>query len=177
MDAGTVPRFHAALPRVREWIRKLLQDHAERSRSIGSLGFVRLSACFRPELLEQVKVVCVDRVPFPPLDELGLPELVQLQPTALDGITLEDTIFLRRGHESERLCFHELVHIVQWSRLGPDRFLLAYGLGLLSYGYACSPLEQIAYALQDQFERGILPPGIVRRIERVADEAWEALPR
>ena len=35
---------------------------------------------------------------------------------------------------TESLCCHELVHVVQWDRLGVDRFLLAYGIGLVQSG-------------------------------------------
>jgi hypothetical protein len=43
------------------------------------------------------------------------------------GMTLGRWILLRRGHERDAgLLAHELVHVEQWRRLGPVRFLGAY---------------------------------------------------
>jgi hypothetical protein len=92
---------------------------------------------------------------------------------AFDGITFRDTYFLRQGCASEAVHFHELVHVVQWSRLGVDNFPLAYGVGLLQYGYEQSPLEQMAYRLQLEFERGAPLPQLVQRIEALTDAIWE----
>ncbi len=148
MRADIIRRFHAALPQVRGWIDQFLDSHADRARAVGTLGFARLSACFPQELLERAKVASVD------------------------GITLKDTFSLQQGRASEALHFHELVHVVQLSRLGVDNFLLAYGLGLFSFGYAKSPLEQMAYTLQRGFELGTLPRGLVHVIEQATDAIW-----
>jgi hypothetical protein len=96
-----------------------------------------------------------------------------MQQMSFDGITFKDTFFLQHGCESEAVHFHELVHVVQWSRLGVDNFLLAYGFDLLSFGYARSPLEQMAYRLQRDFELGTLPQGLSRIIEQATDAIWE----
>ena len=171
-QADVIRRFHTALPRVREWIDQFLDTHADRARAVSTLGFTELSACFPRELLERAKVVSVDRVPFPPVDQFGLPEFAPILQMSFDGITFKDTFFLQQGRASVALHFHELVHVVQWSRLGVDNFLLAYGLGLLSSGYAQSPLEQMAYTLQRGFELGTPPQGLVRVIEQATDAIW-----
>ena len=114
----------------------------------------------------------MERVPFPPVDRFGLSELAYMQQMSFDGITFKDTFFLQQGHASEELHFHELVHVVQWARLGVDNFLLAYGLGLLLFRYAQSPLEQMAYALQRRFELGTAPQELVRIIEQSTDDIW-----
>jgi hypothetical protein len=90
---------------------------------------------------------------------------------SFEGITFKDTFFLQQGHTTEELHFHELVHVVQWARLGVDNFLLAYGIGLLS-GYEQSPLEQMAYRLQRSFELGKAPQELVRIIEQSTDTIW-----
>ena len=128
-------RFHAALPRIRQWIDEFLDGHADRAHAVSSLGFRGLATCFPHEILERAKVVSVERVPFPPVDKFGLPELVSMQQKSFVGITFKDTFFLQQGHTSEGLHFHEMVHVVQWARLGIDNFLLAYGFGLLRFGY------------------------------------------
>ena len=171
-EDDVIRRFHTALPRVRQWIDQLLDAHADRARAVSSFGFTRLSACLPRELLERVRVVTVERVPFPPVDQFGLSELAPMQQMSFDGITFRDTFFLRQGCTSEELHFHELVHIVQWARLGVDNFLLAYGLGLVHFGYIRSPLEQMAYTLQRYFELGTLPRELVRVIEEGTDAIW-----
>ena len=167
-----IRRFHTALPGVRQWIDDLLDAHADRTRAVSTLGFTRLSACFPWEMLQSAKAVTVARVPFPPVDQFKLPELASMQKMSFDGITFKDTLFLRQGHASESLHFHELVHIVQWARLGIDNFLLAYGFGVLRFGYEQSPLEQMAYKLHRSFELGTLPQELVRLIEEGTDAIW-----
>lgn len=172
MQADIIRRFHTALPQVREWIDQFLDAHAARAHAVSALGFTRLSSCFPMELLERTKVVSVHHVPFPPVEKFGLPEFAPMQQMAFDGITFRDTFFLQQGRASETLHFHELVHVVQWSRLGFDKFLLTYGLGLLLFGYAQSPLEHMAYTLQHSFELGTLPQELVRVIEKGTDAIW-----
>lgn len=172
MQPEIIRRFHTALPQVRDWIDHFLEAHANQARAVSTLGFTRLAACFPQELLDRAKVVSVDRVPFPPVDQFGLPEFAPLQQVSFDGVTFKDTFFLQRGRESEAIHFHELVHVVQWSRLGVDNFLLAYGLGLAALGYAESPLEQMAYTLQRRFETGTPPDDLVCVIEQATDAIW-----
>jgi len=72
-----------------------------------------------------------------------------------DGITYLDTYFVRReAARQESLHFHELVHAAQWRILGLERFLALYAEGLEKFGYRDSPLEVMAYDLQEQFELG-----------------------
>lgn len=173
MQTDIIRRFHAALPEVRAWIDQYLVVHADRTRAVSTLGFTRLAACFPRDLLERTKVVSVERVPFPPIEQFGLPEFARIQQMSFDGITFKDTFFLKQGRASESLHFHELVHVVQWSRLGVDNFLLAYGFGLFSSGYDQSPLEQMAYTLQRNFELGsVFPQGLVHIIEQDTDAIW-----
>ncbi len=172
MQGDLIRRFHAALPEVRQWIDELLDEHRGRARAVNSLGCERLPACFPPELLERAKAVTLPRVPFPPIDRFGLPELAPVQQMSFAGITFKDTCFLLEDRASESLYFHELVHVVQWARLGVDNFLLAYGIGLIQFGYNQSPLEQLAYTLERSFEDGSPPKDLVRFIETRTDDIW-----
>ena len=175
MQDDIIRRILAALPEVRQWIDEFLNVHADRACAISALGFGRLPMCFPHELLERAKVVMVPRVPFPPIDRFGLPELAPVQRISFAGITFKDTFFLQEGQTSESLHFHELVHIVQWARLGVDNFLLAYGVGLVGFGYEQSPLEQMAYSLQRSFDDGKPPQELVRVIETRTDAIWAEL--
>ena len=166
-------RFHAAVPQVREWIDDYLANHASQARSVASYGFERLALCYPEVLLERTKVVEVERVPFPPIERFGLPELAHMQQMQAAGVTFKDTYILQRGASSESLHFHELVHVVQWATLGVDNFLLAYGMGLMQSGYRQSPLEQMAYALQAEFEGGKNRTNLVQAIEQQTDAVWK----
>jgi hypothetical protein len=95
----------------------------------------------------------------------------------MDGVTYQDTFFVRAGSERDSLYFHELVHVVQWDRLGVDNFLYAYGMGLLQHGYQQSPLEQMAYKLQARFEQRRVPENLVEFINEETDGVWEAARR
>ncbi len=114
------------------------------------------------------------KVPFPPLTDMGLREFRDMENRQFDGITYKDTFFVNRLRQTESLHFHELIHVIQWERLGVDNFLLAYGAGLLS-GYRNSPLEQMAYSLQDGFSRGVLPPNVVEVVQQGTDHIWRGL--
>jgi len=172
MQGDIIRRFHAALPDLRRWIDDLLRGHERQARTVSTLKLTRVSACYPQDLLERAKMVTVDRVPFPPVDRLGLPELAPAQRLPFQGITFKDTYFLEQGHESESVHFHELVHVVQWDRLGVDNFLMAYGVGLLRSGYRECPLEQMAYSLQESFDHGTPPQDLVRLIETRTDAVW-----
>jgi hypothetical protein len=170
--ADIISRFHAALPALRQWIDGQLAQHAAQARPVSSLGYQCLAQAYPADLLNRAKFVSVPRTPFPPVESMGLPEFAHMQRIQFGGITFLDTFFVSRGAESEVLCFHELVHVVQWERLGPDNFLLAYALGLVQAGYENSPLEKMAYTLQHAFERGTSQPDLVGNIQRMTDAIW-----
>lgn len=141
------------LPQLKRWIDETLHAHASRARSVDSYAFPRLRDFYTRDLLATAKVVEVDRLPIPPLSALGLTEFAAFEEMAFGGITYLDTYFATRdAARLEQLHFHELVHVIQWEVLGPDKFLLAYADGFLRYGYRDSPLEVMAYDLQARFD-------------------------
>src|SRR5207245_2552864 len=128
--------FAAVYPPVMGWIRKTLADYQHSGDSVGSIGFRRLPLYFATELLETTKMVRLDRVPIPPLSSLGLQRFKEFERGDYDGITYLDTIFTKRSRAAdEELHFHELIHVVQWRLLGPERFLALYADGLERFGY------------------------------------------
>lgn len=100
---------------------------------------------------------------------MGLPELAPSEAMPIAGITYRDTFFVKEGRQDESLYFHEIVHVVQWDRLGVDGFLLTYGMGLMQWGYRDSPLEKMAYRLQADFDMGRLPAEIMKSIRKETD--------
>ena len=86
----------------------------------------------------------LDRVLIAELDELPLPDarLARLArslgwsypgSSSVAAITFDNLVATRVPLDSA-LLFHELVHVVQWQHLGPDKFIMAYALGHLLSG-------------------------------------------
>ncbi len=142
------------LPEVRTWIDRTLAAHATLARPVASLGFPRLGSHYSADLLASALVIPVAKVPIPPLASMGLTGFDEFENLDAAGITYLNSFFVRHGYErDESLHFHELVHVVQWQHLGPERFIMAYALGhLLSGGYRTNPLEVMAYDLQARFD-------------------------
>jgi hypothetical protein len=154
----TEQEFRAAYPQIIGWIKQTLAEHASAARPVASLGFKRLAAYYSAPILASAKAVIVPRVPVPPLSAMGLDRFRDFEQMDAGGITYLDTYFVRADHAHvESLHFHELVHVIQWRLLGPERFLALYADGLERFGYRNSPLEVMAYDLQDRFEREAQP--------------------
>ena len=149
--------FHKFYPPLIEWIRKMLDANAQVAQTVSSRGFLRLPHYFTKHTLVSTKVVIVDPLPVPPLASMGLTRFADFVRGGSDGITYFDTIFLKPTQsENENVYFHELIHIIQWRLLGPDRFLLAYANGLECFGYRQSPLEAMAYDAESEFASSTL---------------------
>ena len=95
---------------------------------------------------------------MPPLSAMGLSRFSDFEHMDAGGIPYLNTYFVRADRvRDESLHFHELVHVIQWELLGPEKFLRLYADGLERLGYRKSPLEEMAYNLQHRFERGAQP--------------------
>jgi len=61
---------------------------------------------------------------FPELRERGLGDFIDME---VEGITYDDTYYVKAGAANElRLHFHELVHVAQWRELTPKGFMERY---------------------------------------------------
>jgi hypothetical protein len=172
MQKDVIRRLQSAIPRIRSWIDRHLEENEGNARELIKIGYDGLADSFPQELLARTRVVMVRRVPFPPLADFGVPELLSVQHIPYVAITFKDTFFVQKGELSESLCFHELVHVVQWNRLGVDNFLMAYVIGLLQFGYEQCPLEELAYSLERCFHKGTVPSNLVGVIEERSNEIW-----
>ncbi len=152
----TPEEFQALYPHVIGWIRSTLAAHDKNAKSVASAGFERLPLYFSHGLLATAKYVVVNEVPMPPLSALGLTQFAAFEQGDYDGVTYLDTFFLKPSHVAhEGLYFHELIHVVQWRVLGPERFIAAYAEGLETYGYRDSPLEAMAYDAEAAFAQSV----------------------
>jgi len=104
------------------------------------------------EFLKNAFYVVVDKIPkpdFPILREMGLGDFVDMD---VAGITYKNTYYILPDAAKDlRVHFHELVHVAQWLKLGPDVFILRYISEIQRVGYNDAPLEKMAYALDEQF--------------------------
>ena len=154
VSAMTPDEFAAVYPVVLYWIRQTIAEHEYSAKIVASWGFKRLPLYFSQELLNTTKVVTISRVPIPPLSSMGLQRFEDFERGDFDGVTYLSTYFVKHTKAAdEELHFHELIHIVQWQFLGPERFLKLYADGLERYGYQDSPLERMAYVAQAEFSR------------------------
>ena len=104
---------------------------------------------------ERVRLLALPRVPLP--DDLMLRSAaaaIQFLTPATRGLTLRYGIFIRNDCWGDRrLVAHELVHTMQYERLGGiEPFLRQYLLECLQIGYPAAPLEQEAIALISRLE-------------------------
>jgi hypothetical protein len=164
------------LPSVQQWIEEYCSQHTTQAIPVEQCGFGRLGQYFGVDRLKTARVVQVDRISFPPLTQMGFPYLQEFEEQGFGGITYHNMYFLtREAYSCEATHFHELVHVVQWNELGVERFLTAYGVGLLSAGYRHSPLERMAYDFQKSFDQGILIPDLERTIREKTVQIATAL--
>lgn len=153
----TPEEFQKFYPLLSDWLRTTLAAHAGAAQTVASRGFLRLPLYFAAETLASTKVVIVDQLPFPPLSSWGLTRFADFERGSFDGITYLDTFFLTKGHSrNEAMHFHELIHVIQWRILGPERFLSSYADGLERFGYRQSPLEIMAYDAEAAFATSIV---------------------
>jgi hypothetical protein len=154
----TEQQFQDVYPLIAGWIKQTLAEHASAARPVASFGFSRLPDYYDAQLLTSSKVVVVSRVPMLPLSAMGLNRFRDFEQMNAGGMTFFDTCFVRADHaRDEFLHFHELVHVIQWRLLGPEKFLALYADGLERFGYRKSPLEVIAFKLQHRFQRDTQP--------------------
>jgi hypothetical protein len=92
---------------------------------------------------ERIRVMLVDRIPFPGggvLDRLAL--RWGLPGPHVDGLTLGHGIFLRRHAATLRLLAHECRHVQQVEEAGSlTRFLADYLRQVAHHGYEDAPFE------------------------------------
>ncbi len=167
----TEHEFRAVYPLIAGWIQKTLAEHATAAKPVASFGFSRLPDYYDTQLLASSKAVVVSRVPMPPLSAMGIDRFRSFEQMNAGGMTFFDTYFVRADHaHEESLHFHELVHVIQWRMLGPEKFLALYADGLERFGYRKSPLEVMAFGLQHRFQREAQPYNVAVACQKLIGE-------
>jgi len=141
-----IAQFDRLLPLAASWV----QRQEKRMLRIGvplsdqELTDARAIGVTEPD---RVRLLQLDRVPFPtdPILKAAATAIQFLTP-ATCGLTLRYGIFVRSDCWRERaLIAHELVHVMQYERLGGILpFLRQYLSECVTIGYSAAPLEQEA---------------------------------
>lgn len=159
------------IPLVEQWISNLLKEEKGRSQAVAYFQFKNLAQFFPADFLNPLQVVITERIPVPPLEQLGLKNLYDLTQHNFIGIAYEQTYFVRADYEFDEIVhFHEIIHLVQWKELDAENFLLLYALGLMEKGYRESPLEVMAYAYDGLFREGKCPKDVFERVKQESKE-------
>jgi hypothetical protein len=152
------------------YIDRQRKTHRDRSVPLNASQRAAMQPFFPASTLDSAKVLVLnsDRVGNPPfyggLVQMGFEPAALPNFSLMAAITFVDTVV---AHEAftDRLLFHELVHVVQYQKLGLEGFAAKYVSGFLTGGsYDAIPLEMNAYDLDARFA------GAPTRAFSVADE-------
>jgi hypothetical protein len=164
------------------WIVQQVAEYIEGQRRTFRQGAVPLNTnqtaemlpFFRASTLDSTRVAVLtgERVGNPPfydqLVRMGFEPALLPDFKLMTAITYVDTV-VSHAPFTERLLFHELVHVVQYEKLGLPEFAAKYVTGFLSGGsYEAIPLERNAYELDGRFATA---PGNPFSVETEV-EAW-----
>ena len=109
----TVDLLLQKLPLVKQWINMILTTHAAYARPILDYGFQEIPKYFSQETLASAKVVVAEKIPMPPLLQMGLSQLGDFEKGDDSGVTYLNTyVLLLQEARNESTHFHELCHIV-----------------------------------------------------------------
>lgn len=97
-----------------------------------------------------IRVIEVTQMPQPEDPELQTAAAaLGMMGKSVTGLTLGYSIFIRRGHRTERLLSHEFRHIQQYEKAGSIRAFLPVYIGQIStFGYHNAPFEVDARAFE-----------------------------
>lgn len=133
--------------------------------TIEAASLPALSLSFSRDFLETKRGVIVQQCPVVPYADIGISAHDVPQGDAVWGLAYSETYFIRREMIAwEPLHFHELVHLTQREILGHSAYVGLHLVGLLFHGYRESPLEKIAYRLQNQFYNARFPVDVQREV-------------
>ncbi len=142
---------------VAEYIEQQRQTYRGRAVHLSANQVAAMRPFFPAATLDSACVVVLthERVGDPPfygqLVQMGFESAALPDFSHMAAITFVDTVV---SHEpfTGRLLFHELVHVVQYEKLGLEGFANKYVRGFLSGGsYDGIPLEMNAYELDGRF--------------------------
>lgn len=143
--------------RVAEYIEWQRKDYRKQAVPLSLNQVEAMEHFFETSALDTTRIVVLNgkRVGNPPfygeLAQMGFEPADLPNFSLMAAITFVDTVVSREPF-ADRLLFHELVHVVQYEKLGLAEFASRYVRGFLSGGsYDGIPLEMNAYELDGRF--------------------------
>ncbi len=105
------------LDKINNWIDQTLDDNS--NERVSCECFSQFKGFYTSEFLEKSYFVVVNQLPKPDFQELRQAGLGGFIDTDFGGITYKNTYFIKKRQENNlALHFHELVHVLQWKKLG-----------------------------------------------------------
>jgi hypothetical protein len=146
------------LPAILEWINEITTYYKQNAPYTSELNISRLSDYYPQQLLQNTQVAIVKRCPLPPLAKFGIKGMSVYETWEPKGVQYKDMYFVRKDLKHWNVVhFHELVHTIQWQILKDKAYMDLYGTGIIEKGYRQSPLEEMAWRLQQSFEYNQTP--------------------
>jgi hypothetical protein len=105
--------IHLGLPKYKEWINQVKKDYLSNSTLLSDTQFKDVSNLYPDEIVRNIQVIIARTFPYPPLKELGLPEIEYWNSMELTGITFGDLIFIKENRNYKSILFHECIHSSQ----------------------------------------------------------------
>jgi hypothetical protein len=95
---------------------------------------------------EKVKILEVPKIPIPENEKLSeAATQIGFLSEKMKGLTLDHSIYIRKGNNSTQLLSHELRHVYQYEAFGSlPEYLVEYLKQIVLVGYENSLLEQDA---------------------------------
>lgn len=142
---------------VAQYITTQREKYTPRATQLLAQQKAKMAGFFSPQLLDDARLLVLsgERVGnpdfYPMLINWGFDNLPDQ--SAMGAITFSDTV-VSHGPLTDRILFHELVHVEQYRLLGIPRFSELYVRGFLMGGsYEEIPLERNAYLLDGRYEK------------------------
>ncbi|GAA6167997.1 hypothetical protein NBRC116591_18080 [Sessilibacter corallicola] len=134
---------------INQWIDATLEANRDKQQCCLSLP-KRVHQFYDEEFLASAFFVETTTIPKPTFI-INIPGAEEYLAMDVRGVTYKNTYFV---HPDIPLSthVHELVHVAQWKLLGAETFISEYIRGVQTYGYRDSPLEDIAFTVQQDFE-------------------------
>lgn len=157
-----LPKLNAAqvewvIQQVAAYIERQRQTYGRRAVPLDQNQKTIMHRFFPSSTLDSARVVVLagERVGNPPfyreLVKMGFESALLPDFAHMVAITFVDTV-VSHGPYNNRTLFHELVHAVQYDKLGLAEFAAKYVKGFMSGGsYEAIPLEMNAYELDARF--------------------------
>jgi len=145
-----------------EWVKSIQALYENNSRKLTFGEKEKLKNWFSGETLDDANIATITYIEDPPfLEELKkiLPISFNYRDTA--GATFGNLVLIAGSHIMPghrkwlSVLFHELVHVVQSSQLGVQKWVEVYVDGVIANNFTYNediPLERIAYNLQGRFD-------------------------